>query len=75
VVAQVDEQQLAVIALAMNPARQADRLADVACAQRGAGMGTIGVHQEVGLLAENAVENGAPRFTGGKAFVNPASRR
>jgi hypothetical protein len=38
-------------------------------------MGTIGVHQEVGLLAENAVENGAPRFTGGKAFVNPASRR
>jgi|GEM_PF-2109089 len=43
-IAQVDEQHAAVIALAVHPARQADGLADVLGAQRGAGVGTIGVH-------------------------------
>ena len=34
----------AVIALALNPARQANRLADMFGAQLAAGMGAIGVH-------------------------------
>ena len=42
VVAQVDEQQVAVVALAVDPAGEADRLAGVGEAQRAAGMGAIG---------------------------------
>ena len=45
-VAQVDEQQLAVIALAVDPAGQADGFADVAFAKVGAAVGAIGVHAE-----------------------------
>ena len=43
-VAQVDEQQAAVVALAVHPARQAGRLASVAGAERAAGVGAVGVH-------------------------------
>src|SRR5205085_12006166 len=43
-IAQIDEQQMAVVALAMNPSRQADGLANVLGAQLGAGMGAVGVH-------------------------------
>jgi len=43
-VAQIDEQHAAMIALAMDPARQANRLADIGRRQTGAGVGTIGVH-------------------------------
>jgi hypothetical protein len=43
-VAQIDEQQAAMIALAMHPARQADVLADGGGRQAGAGVGTVGVH-------------------------------
>ena len=44
VVAQIDEQQVAVIALAMDPARDPGDFADVAFAQRATCMGTISVH-------------------------------
>mgnify|MGYP006150839021 CR=1 FL=1 len=44
-VAQVDEQHAAVIALAMDPARQADGLADIGGAKLGASVGAIGVHR------------------------------
>ena len=43
-VPQIDEQQPAVIALAMNPARQADTCASIGDAQGTAIMGTISVH-------------------------------
>ena len=44
VVAQVDEDQPAVIALAVDPARQPDGLAGVGGAKRAAGVGAVGVH-------------------------------
>ena len=48
VVAQVDEQQVAVVALAMDPAGQADAsAAGVGEAQRAAGVRAIGVHGRV----------------------------
>ena len=45
-VAQIDEQELAVIALAVHPARQSGGDAGIREAERAAGMGTIGVHRE-----------------------------
>ena len=45
-IAQIDEQQLAVVALAVDPARQADGFANIGGAQRGAIMGAVGVHVE-----------------------------
>ena len=44
-VAQVDEQQPAVVADAMHPAGQADGLADVGGAERAAGVASIAVHR------------------------------
>ena len=44
VVAQIDEQQAAVVADAMHPARQARGLFDICFAQFAAGMGPVGVH-------------------------------
>ena len=44
VVAQIDEQQLPVIALAVHPAGQAHRLADLVGAQLAAVVGAIGMH-------------------------------
>ena len=43
-VAEIDEQQPAVIAQSMHPARQSDGLADILLAQRAATMGAIVVH-------------------------------
>ena len=43
-VAQVDEQHAAMVANPVAPARQTDILADVAFAQRAAGVGTIAMH-------------------------------
>jgi hypothetical protein len=43
-VAQIDEEKVAVIALAVNPARKPDRSAVVGKAQLAAGMRAIGVH-------------------------------
>ena len=43
-VAQVDEQEIAVVALAMRPAREANRLSVVGKPQLAAGVGAIGVH-------------------------------
>jgi hypothetical protein len=45
VVAQVDEDQAAVVALAMDPARQAHRGAGVGGAEGAAGVGAIGVRR------------------------------
>ena len=45
-VAQIDEQQSAMVADAVAPAGQPHLLADVACAQRAAGMGAITVHND-----------------------------
>ena len=44
VIAQIDKQQMAVIALAVDPPRQPGRTPRIGEAQRGAGMGAIGVH-------------------------------
>ena len=49
-VAQVDEQHAAMVALAMDPARQADGLADIGGSQGAAGMGAIGMHGKNSLL-------------------------
>ena len=43
-IAKVDEQHPAVVALAVNPPRQADGLANIGGAQLGAIMGSVGVH-------------------------------
>ncbi len=43
-VAQIDEQQLPMVALAVNPARQADRLPGVVLTKLAAGVRAIGVH-------------------------------
>ena len=44
-VAQIDEQHAAVVADAVAPAGQPHVLADVALAQRAAGMGTVAMHE------------------------------
>jgi hypothetical protein len=44
-IAQIDEQHTAMIALAVNPARQADGLSNMAGAQGAAGVGTVKVHR------------------------------
>ena len=43
-VAQVDEQHAAMVADAMTPARQANGFADIALAERAAGMGPVTMH-------------------------------
>ena len=43
-IAQIDEQHAAMIALAVHPARKTDGLADIGGAELGAVMGAIGVH-------------------------------
>ncbi len=45
-IAQIDEQHAAMIALLVDPARKADGLADILLAERGAIVGTIGVHRD-----------------------------
>jgi hypothetical protein len=43
-VAQVDEQHTAMVADAVAPAGQPDRLVDIALAERAAGMGPVTMH-------------------------------
>jgi hypothetical protein len=74
-VAQVHEEQVAVVTLAVDPAREPDRLTDVAETQLGAIVGTIGVHRQGDLSAANVMEKVAPRFTGANLFVNPRGAR
>ena len=53
VVAQVDEQQAAVVALAVHPARQPDIGAGIRRPKGTAGVGAIGVHGEIfGLVSQ-----------------------
>ena len=56
-VAQIDEQQPAMVALAMHPSRDADRLADLFGAKLAAIMGAIGVHGIVFQCSGARVEN------------------
>src|ERR1700712_3539705 len=43
-VPQIDEEQAAMVALAVNPTRKPDGLAGITGAKRAAGMGAVGVH-------------------------------
>ena len=63
-VAQIDEQHAAVVADAVAPARQPHVLADVAVAQRAAGVGTIAMHERVrnGYLKKRATRLREARF-------------
>ena len=54
VVAQIDEEQAAVVADAMAPAREPDGFADMRGAERAAGVGTIAMHLGAGFAFENA---------------------
>ena len=47
VVAEIDEEQPAMVADAMHPARKAHGLADIAGAKLAAGLAAIAVHEEV----------------------------
>ena len=49
VVAQIDEYQIAVIALAVDPARQANLPADIGLPQGAAGVCPISVHEVTGI--------------------------
>ena len=49
VIAQIDEQQLAVVPLAVHPAGQPHALPDVRGVQLAAGVGAIGVHEGLSL--------------------------
>ncbi len=68
----VHEQQVTVVAFAVHPSRQADRLADIGSAELSAVMGAIGVHDQVGSLRRNLAGNRALRFRAANIFVNPA---
>src|SRR5438270_3981563 len=69
-IAQIDEQQLTVVALAMHPARKPDGFADIVEAQRSAAVGTIGVHQENRSVRAKIVEKTARRASMGQRFLS-----
>ncbi len=56
VIAKVDEEQAAVVANAMRPARQAYRVPDMLGAKLSAGMGTVAMHG--GLLSADPAGQG-----------------
>jgi hypothetical protein len=60
-VTQIDEQEMPMIALAVDPARETDRLADVVETQLCAIVGTVGVHGRV-LYFLVIPEDGNPAF-------------
>ena len=68
-IAQVNEQQMAVVALAVDPAREADGFTDIGDAQLGAAMGAIGVHLETVLVRTMMAEN-ARRASMGESFLS-----
>ena len=72
-IAQVDEQQVPVIALSMHPSRKPDRFADIAQTQGGAGMGTIGVHREMGPFSRKLWRKSRAALHWGKGFCQPAN--
>jgi hypothetical protein len=76
-VAQVDEDQAAVVALAVDPARQADRIAGVGGPQGAAGVGAIGVRRGHGKVFGTRDLQGAERRMGGRGcqgFWGPSPR-
>jgi hypothetical protein len=74
-ITQIDEQQVPVVALAVDPSRNADSLADVRCAELPAIVGAIGVHDQIGSQAENCGGKPAPRFNAANIFVKPRGPR
>ena len=72
-VAQIDEQHAAMVALAVDPARQADGRADIGGAQVGAVMGTVGVHGQL-LLAQDGW-SGREMERRASPFTRPLSTR
>ncbi len=72
-VAQVDEQHPAMVALAVDPAGQADGRADVAGTKVGASMGAVGVHGDSRSLSRRGrrqcAEISRRRFTFTRRFV------
>jgi hypothetical protein len=52
-VAQIDEKHTAMVANAMAPARQPNSLADMALAERAAGMGPVTMHGVLEKLSED----------------------
>ena len=58
-IAQINKQKIAMVALAMNPARKADGFSNMVAAKVAAGMGAVAMH---GLMPGNVV-------------LHPASRR
>ena len=69
VVAEIDEEQMAVVALAVDPAREARRSADMLATQFTAGMGSVGMHARSSRLAV-----GGP-VPGGRPGVGRPDRR
>ena len=71
-VAQIDEQQPAMVALAVDPARQPHRVPDVGGAQLGAAMSAVGVHGLLVIPAKAGISGqlsrsslaGVPAFAG-----------
>src|SRR5690606_26575962 len=61
-IAKIDEQHTAVVALPVDPARQADRLPYIIGPQSGAAVGTVGVHQDSFRLADYGARE--PALTG-----------
>ena len=68
-VAQIDEQHAAMVADAMAPAGQPDLLADVALAERAAGMGAVTVHS----ISKGSVEREKWRTTTWAASICQAA--
>ena len=61
-VAQVDEQQIAVVALAMHPPRQARRVASMVRPELAAGMGAVGMHKDSRVAEPAGISTPKPAF-------------
>ena len=71
-VPQVDKKQMAVVALAMHPARQPNLFADIAEAKPVTAVGTVGVHREVGPFDKKLWRKVRAALQWGKGFCQAA---
>jgi ribonuclease D len=69
-IAQIDKEQMAVVALPMHPTRQADGFADIAGTKLGASVCTIGVHDQIGSAQRKIVEKIARRASLAQSFLS-----
>ncbi len=67
-VAQIDEQEVAMVALAVNPAREPDSLADMRGAQLAAIVGAIGMHVRTTFERNICGKSEAERFAPARAL-------